>query len=96
MHKLQQVLEDAGIQTRSYSGRGMYGDTCLAATTDVGPGEIMAALVDAELTDDERNEVAQAVRSTRTDSMGRGIVYYWIDVPYEGDSEEDEEEEEAD
>lgn len=67
----QQKLENAGISTRSYSGRGMYGAECLAAVART------AQDVYAELS-------AREIRAARTDSMGLDVVVYWPGVAFEG------------
>lgn len=74
-HPLQVVIEMAAEETeefecRSYSGRGMYGATCLGIDTGRGClGALMAAIV-ANTDDDNREEVADGLRDMRTDSMG--------------------------
>jgi hypothetical protein len=92
--KLQELLEDE-FQCRSYSGRAMYGASCLAVTLDDGPGHLVATLVEAAtregLSAVEDRALGRALRSWRQDSMGRGIVVYFPGTPYVGDdSDEDD------
>ncbi len=87
-HKLQELLEDA-FKVRSYSGRGMYGATCLAVTTDDGLAEVVAHVV-LNVDDENRHDVARALRRMKTDSMGLGMVVYFPGVPFEGDDSDDD------
>ena len=66
---LQERLDQAGINVRSYSGRGMYGKECLGAVVH------SAEDVYAEC---ERAEIKSACR----DSMGLDVVVYWPSIPW--------------
>ena len=84
-HLVQRVLEDIGsFEIRAYSGRGMYGQECLAVELDEGLGALMSDLILAteDLSGREIEDLAQAVRGVRTDSMGRGQIAYFPDVPF--------------
>jgi hypothetical protein len=63
-----EALIDAGYSPRSYSGRGMYGESCvgLALESETDLLKVGAALGE---------RLAQ--RSFRTDSLGMGIIAYW-------------------
>jgi hypothetical protein len=79
---LQTVLEHAGIETRSYSGRAMYGAKCVACD-QAELGEILSVLVRAEgIDEDERDDLAHEAEGIRSDSMGLGVVYYWPKVAF--------------
>ena len=72
---------DSGLRVgirEAYSGRAMYGDTCLGLVTD-GAGvvtEIVLALARAG-----EDEAADALaRAPRTDSMGFSMITYWPGV----------------
>lgn len=89
------VLNDAKLEPRSYSGRGMYGTECVGVTCpDVAElcGKLMAYLADeiAYSSDEEREAAIQFQRDvakqiekyTCTDSMGRdNIIIYWKNIP---------------
>jgi hypothetical protein len=93
---LQTLIENAGLEPYSYSGRAMYGKTCLAVNLDNGLGEFISAIMTEALENadnDDIFDVARAFESMRTDSMGRGIVVYFPGVPFEGDDSEDDEDE---
>jgi hypothetical protein len=101
MHQFQTVLEEAGYLCRSYSGRGMYGQTCLAV--DPGPSigafmadvvAFLASSVDNQMMDDldENRETVfsvteDAFRSMARDQMGLGTVLYFPGVPYTEEEE---------
>ena len=93
-HILQQIIDDSeGFTSRSYSGRGMYGKTCLGVelNRDNTLGGFLAALVwGAE--DNSRHlmdDLAEGLRSAQTDSMGLGQILYFPNVPYTDEDDED-------
>jgi len=80
----------------SYSGRSMYGQTCIALVVDDGVSGLvrwtfaLCELVDAE--GDEEGSIGErvsalvdAMRDTRTraDNMGYSTVYYWPGIEAE-------------
>lgn len=92
-HLLQQLAEDAGLSTRDYSGRCMYGASCLGVEGD-DTVSIFAALfqavADNEPMFEEIQEIADALKNTRSDSMGLGVILYWPSVKFDGKEKEDE------
>jgi hypothetical protein len=103
---MQQLCEDAGYNVRSYSGRHMYGKSCLAVTFegDIG-NEFIAGIIEElgnNIQDDDPNlhgVIADAFRNMREDQMGRGRVFYFPNIPYVGsdlDEEEGEDEKTSD
>lgn len=68
---LKQAIEAAGYKPRSYSGRAMYGRTCLGVTVP----EPMKAVLDI---------AAQGVKvpPPRQDNMGLDYVIYWPNIPW--------------
>lgn len=84
----QTFLEDLGYDTRSYSGRSMYGKECLAITVeDITKAiwEIAYALgSENALAEDHHEEIPQP-KGIRWDSMGLQYVIYWPNVPYTSD-----------
>ena len=90
-HPLQQLLEDCDIRVRSYSGRGMYGKDCLGVDIKRrGLGSLMAAIVRETRDEDEQDIIAAALEGMESDSMGLGMIYYFPDVPYVGDDEDED------
>lgn len=75
---LNDALDNAGLERtamrESYSGRNMYGDTCIGLTVAY-PSEVLRfaahlGAADADLADD-------LMDATRSDSMGKDMIYYW-------------------
>lgn len=92
MHPLQKALqyigEDMDFNVHSYSGRGMYGKTCLAITGD----NINLIQLGYEIAGGYGDEVEyHHVMKYKQDSMGLGTVIYWPNIPYV-EEEEDEDE----
>src|ERR1019366_838709 len=89
----QGLIEEAGYETRSYSGRGMYGKTCLGVDLEGGNlGRLLGDLVEMTATSDAPGDaveiVAEGLRSMQTDSMGRGMIVYFEEVAYTDESAE--------
>lgn len=79
--KLARIVESAGFEPESYSGRGMDGARCLSFTTAKRIGLVMSALVDGmQDSGAEPDVLAEALRSLHTDSMGLETVYYFTAV----------------
>lgn len=81
MSALQKVLEENDFEVRSYSGRGMYGKTCLGVDIPHGMGHLMATLI-LTVDEDDRDDVACAVETLCTDSMGLGQIVYFPRTPF--------------
>jgi hypothetical protein len=101
MITLQELCRIAEIDIRSYSGRGMYGKTCLGITAhrvNDAFADLLTAC-DNVGTDDLPDVIAmlaEALRGAQTDSMGRDMILYFPDVPWDetDDKEESDEAEE--
>lgn len=87
MFNLQAAIENAGYETRSYSGRGMYGKQCLGVVSE----NTIETIVDilrwafSEGTtenDDLYYALSKAMQSAKTDSMGQGYIIYFPDHEY--------------
>lgn len=78
--RLIEIIESAGFTARDYSGRGMYGVSCVAVSDDECD---LASLVEQC---EDVTEAANMLRRMSTDSMGRGQVFYWSNIRWpEGD-----------
>lgn len=97
------LLEDlanevGGDIDATYSGRAMYGKSCVGISLDsetdlLALGAAIASIVEAE---DSALGVAM-MNGARLDSMGRGIIVYWPsiscgDAPAEDEDDEDDDE----
>ena len=81
---LRTLLENhIGLEVRSYSGRGMYGRTCLAFESDTPLQDLMKVGYELGQYNFEYPDGPVMPQDTRTDSMGLDTVVYWPSVPWE-------------
>jgi hypothetical protein len=97
---LIQAIEDAGYEARSYSGRGMYGKSCVGVVC--GRNESFALGVKIAMTlqasgeeDAESSVEALADLWVQTDSMGHDMIVYFPGIAWEQQDEDEDEDEEA-
>lgn len=96
-----EVLRAADLRVRSYSGRGMFGKTCVAVEIENDIGELFSEVLESisNYSSDEQNEAIELCvknfRRMMTDSMGRGQIAYWPSVEYTEEHDEDEDEEDG-
>lgn len=90
---LKMALEANEYEIRSYSGRSMYGRTCLAVTVeDMSALFKLGAAVYEEMTVTCQKEADMLFEiQTHWDAMGRQYVVYWPEIPHDAEPEEDEE-----
>lgn len=80
--KLVEVGQDEGLETElreDYSGRGMFGDkTAAVCTATLGDIILCFTLCGIDMEPDSLllDELTNAARRLRWDSMGRGVVVY--------------------
>lgn len=102
-----QILVDADLEPRSYSGRGMYGKVCLGFVIerDDSPlrafGGILSGLScrDATRVKSDLSDLSELMLEAREDSMGLGTIVYfpkikWDDAyedPHNASEDDDEE-----
>ncbi len=86
-----EVLSDAIIaadgRPRSYSGRNMYGDTCLGVTTDQSPIQFIITVCRELAKIDDPNSGTDDIfclleEDVKTDSMGRGNIVYFPSIAW--------------
>lgn len=70
-----------------YSGRAMYGDTCVGVTSDRGPVNLLRLAWYLAINSDGDTSFLEtlAFADMRTDSMGLGQVVYWPGVKADDD-----------
>ena len=78
------VLEDAGYEPRSYSGRGMFGTRCVS----ISGNSISAWKVASSLWFNNFDEIDLDVPEPRQDQLGLGIVLYWPTIEWTEECEE--------
>lgn len=104
---LVDLLKDAGYRVRSYSGRFMYGRSCLGFIVDEGSaltaiGEVLENValgeVDTDKILDRVESLGTLIRDTREDNMGLGTIVYFPSVAWDDSyaSEDDEDSEDED
>ena len=92
---IQNVLEDNGYVCRPYSGRGMYGKSCLGIT--MKRGEMTEFDLGVLLGTRQEEYGSLSLSTPRTDNMGLDMIAYWPYIQYvEYMGVDDEEEEEED
>jgi hypothetical protein len=93
LESFQEIIENAGYEYQDdYSGRGMYGKTCVGISTDDDLSEVIGNLfrsfsdiyfdtdgsnVDQEVYQTTFNEFCEIIKNTSSDSLGLGSIYYW-------------------
>lgn len=95
-NKIAQILEDEGSYSiRSYSGRGMYGKSCIGFDVGNTSDMLKIILILAANTDEEGIEdwLFDLAENARTDSMGMGQIIYFPKYPPATNIEDDDEEE---
>lgn len=90
---LIRAIESLGLSPRSYSGRGMYGRSCVGVTlgrnsevTEFGLGVKLALALGEDAED----------LDPRTDSMGLGSIIYFPNVRWPEGRKDSEDEDESD
>lgn len=85
---LQQLIEDMGYETRSYSGRGMYGKECLGVLLTIARPVEEAMRIGFEIADynsqieDDLEDRIPLPKTVATDSMGLDTIIYFPGVEY--------------
>lgn len=86
---LEKLLEtgDFNFTIRSYSGRGMYGSSCLAIVCDTN--ELALIMFTLGLTQQSPN-LLDYIQGMRRDNMGLSSVFYWPRCDYTIPDDENE------
>lgn len=79
MDQLQELLESIGLTPTRYSGRGMYGEECLAVVVTGGALQTLAAIIEAA---PSTKIAAKIARDLRMDNLGHDTVLYWPSTPF--------------
>ena len=85
--RLVEILEGAGAEVRSYSGRGMYGAQCVAFTVEAEQSllGVVAEVVAANAETGLEFEIARLFKAAKIDSMGLGTIVYFPSVKWDDD-----------
>lgn len=81
------IADDAGLAIRPYSGRFMFGQSCVGIATDA-PYSAIADLVVATVNDGNVDlqlvdGLTGLIHDTRQDSLGNGVILYWPELKWE-------------
>lgn len=82
---LENAAYDAGGEIRSYSGRAMFGTTCLGL--DVESITTLARFF-VSLAANDLDLATRLTNNVRTDSMGMGMIAYWPAFSFGDDEDE--------
>jgi hypothetical protein len=82
---LIEALEEGGWETRSYSGRGMFGRTCVSVRD--GDEKDSAWEIAKHLSSEEYDGKFDRVPEPHQDQLGLGIVLYWPSYEWPKDME---------
>lgn len=94
-HLLQSLAEDnEELRITNYSGRSMYGERCLGI---IGRNEfIIAGNLLSAAEPEDIHVIAEAFLRTHVDNMGRDIVAYWPNIPFDGEEPREDEDDDED
>lgn len=82
-----ELLTIAGYDVTSYSGRGMYGKSCVGVrVANDAEMLVMTANVAIECDAAQREELPDIVSNAKTDNMGRGLIVYFPNMQMERES----------
>lgn len=99
------AMREAGFNVRSYSGRGMYGDSCVAVSCDENNiSDVVLDIVsesmdlldwynpesDPDSIRDSIDELISSLKGAKMDSMGLGYVVYWPNMAWPNEVEDED------
>jgi len=85
--KLQEIFEQLGYETRSYSGRGMYGKSCLGVEISRDESLFNVGVAVGEYLAEEDSDSPKGY----VDSLGRGQILYFPSIEYNRNNNDSEE-----
>lgn len=89
--EIRKVFEEAGFDTRSYSGRSMYGKECLGVKCEDEVECFRRAIEDHLQSVGNLIKTLDFIDSTydyRTDDLGQGRILYFPNILWELDEDE--------
>lgn len=83
--RLSEIIQEAGYESQTYSGRGMYGKECVGYTVDNGDELFSAVMIATSCEPEEKDQICGLFRNgVKTDSMGRDqIIIYFPRLQYQ-------------
>ena len=79
-HPIQNVAELYSLTPRSYSGRGMYGKTCLGVVVENQNSFI--SLIMENIDDENLEDIADKFLGMKIDNIGRDYIIYFPNIEY--------------
>jgi hypothetical protein len=76
--ELRDIIQQAGHDSRSYSGRGMYGKSCVGVVVE----EVMPAIADLVLGCEDTEQAYLLIDRVKSDNMGCDTILYWPSVEW--------------
>lgn len=97
MHILQKLIQNDGrFECRNYSGRGMYGKSCLGVIINRGEsfGDLFAHIIEGmeyfDVEDLTKEDLVMGIQTMEYDSLGMDTIVYFRKVPFCEHDDEDE------
>jgi hypothetical protein len=94
-NRVREAFKSSVYEVRSYSGRGMYGKSCLGVVCDSPVDAILDAIIEfvAGNTDQDTTiEFIDELRNYRIDDLGLSTILYFPYIEWEDDQMIDEDE----
>lgn len=90
--RLSEIVQEAGFESQTYSGRGMYGKECVGYTVDNGDELFSAVMIATSCEDEEKDHICNLFRNgVKQDRMGRDqTIIYFPRVKYQEHATADE------
>ncbi len=93
--KIIDAARNEGWPVRRYSGRGMYGDSCVGIVVDRRRSPVALGLSLARALDEADAAALERVRVSQ-DSLGLDAIVYWEGLAWPEGEDEDEDEDDGD
>ena len=82
---IREFFEGCDLKPQSYSGRGMYGKSCLGVrVSNLGQfmSQVLTGQVDLEIDVADIQDLAEAFEGMKTDSLGLDMICYFPEIPW--------------
>lgn len=87
LKEIKQAAEECGLTVMAYSGRGMFGRSCLGISCETSVIDVLLEMVQVRIwwddDPDDTEQFIEALKGAQTDSLGLGQVVYWPNISWE-------------
>jgi len=91
---LTDAIDATGVELRPYSGRGMYGQSCLGIVPNTDTARYFMYLAQILITDGQEEILDLLIGSpSREDSLGRDTIVYFPNLLVDSEDEDEDEDE---